>query len=202
MKRNEHDHYRDTPEVWATEQLVQRLAGLKRPDWYSDSTPLRILEPCNGTGNIGRTLQRIKPREWDIVTTNDIDPRHQNDFCLDAANASLYDPRPDWIVTNPPFNLAPILIPIFVREARHGVACILRLTYLEPTQNRGVWLQENPPAAVWTMPRMSFTGDGKTDSVTAAWFVWVADADDPDVELDALPLQPIMPATAGARLLP
>lgn len=30
----------------------------------------------------------------------------------------------------------------------------------------------NPPTRVYVCPRTSFTGDGRTDSVTCAWMIW------------------------------
>jgi hypothetical protein len=55
------------------------------------------------------------------------------------------------------------------------VAMLLRLSFLEPTRERGPWLAKNPPDLVIVLPRISFTGDGKTDSVTCAWMIWDAD---------------------------
>lgn len=53
-----------------------------------------------------------------------------------------------------------------------GVAMLLRLSYLEPTKDRGHWLNDHPPTQMIVLPRISFTGDGKTDSVTCAWMIW------------------------------
>jgi hypothetical protein len=49
---------------------------------------------------------------------------------------------------------------------------LLRLSYLEPTEDRGAWLNSHPPTDLIVLPRISFTGNGKTDSVTCAWIVW------------------------------
>jgi hypothetical protein len=49
------------------------------------------------------------------------------------------------------------------------------MSYLEPVENRGVWLNEHPPTTLIVLPRISFTGDGKTDNVTCAWMVWRKD---------------------------
>jgi hypothetical protein len=48
----------------------------------------------------------------------------------------------------------------------------LRLSYLEPVRNRGAWLAAHPPTGLIVLPRISFTGDGQTDTVTCAWMVW------------------------------
>lgn len=75
------------------------------------------------------------------------------------------------IVTNPPFNEANRIVPAFVR-AGHRCAFLLRLSWLEPTGDRQDFLAENPPSGLIVLPRYSFTGDGKTDSATAAWMLW------------------------------
>lgn len=124
----------------------------------------RVAEPCVGDGAL------VQGRN--TVWTNDIDPERQADFHLDASGPELWAtaPTPEWVVTNPPFSLAmPILRRAFeVCDA----AMLLRLSFLEPTLDRGPWLAEHPPAQVVVLPRYSFTGDGKTDSVTCAWMVW------------------------------
>ena len=58
---------------------------------------------------------------------------------------------------------------------RVGVAFLLRLSFVEPTNERGDWLEKNPPTGRITLPRYSFTGDGRSDSVTAEWMIWHKD---------------------------
>jgi len=56
------------------------------------------------------------------------------------------------------------------------VAMLLRLSFLEPTAKvnpRGPWLAECPPSRLIVLPRCSYTGDGRTDSVTTAWMIWL-----------------------------
>jgi len=49
---------------------------------------------------------------------------------------------------------------------------ILRLSWAEPTVQRGAWLERNPYSLI-TLPRHKFRKDKKgTDSVTSAWFLW------------------------------
>jgi hypothetical protein len=89
-------------------------------------------------------------------------------------NADYGDLEPgiDWIVTNPPFNVAAQIVPNAFNHAVKGIAMLLRLSYLEPVEDRGAWLNSHPPSDLIVLPRISFTGDGKTDSVTCAWMVW------------------------------
>ena len=53
-----------------------------------------------------------------------------------------------------------------------GIILMLRLSFLEPCHNRYAFLEKHPPTALYAVPRLSFTGDGKTDSVACAWFLW------------------------------
>ena len=158
MTRRERDFY-PTP-AWATEILLDRVM-------VSGS----VLEPCAGQGHIANALRRGRRRVE--VVTNDVDPRLTADFHLDA----LFDEfatkfKVDWIISNPPFNLADLIVPRCLEMAEWGVAMLLRLSWLEPTKARGSFLEKNPPSTLIILPRISFTGDGSTDSVTTAWFVW------------------------------
>lgn len=159
MTRRANDWY-PTPS-WATDMLAKRvqMAGF-------------VLECCSGDGAIAKALQRTTPKAH-LVTTNDLDPKWEADQHGDATDSRWWDAQTcNWVVTNPPFNVAPKIVPLAVTHAFNGVAMLLRLSYLEPCAGRGRWLVEHPPTRLIILPRISFTGDGKTDSVTCAWFVW------------------------------
>lgn len=141
------------------------LALMSRVDLGRD-----IFEPCAGNGAIVRELERHFYTE-----DNDVDPKRPTYWHLDATSSSVLDVTQtfDWIVTNPPFNQAFSILRNF-RDAGHRCAFLLRLSFLEPTKERGPWLAANPPDGMIVLPRYSFTGDGKTDSVTCAWMIWGA----------------------------
>jgi len=150
--------------AWATEALLERvpIAG-------------RVLEPCCGAGDIVTVLNASdRIRE---VHVNDIDKQWVREPA-DATNARYWRSRqwdtatPDWVVTNPPFGVAHKIVPLAWETARVGVAMLLRLTYLEPCEGRAGWLARHPPDKLIVLPRISFTGEGKTDLATCAWFVW------------------------------
>lgn len=123
-------------------------------------------EPCAGDGAIARVLKNAGL----VVTTNDIAPSRRADSHLDAAKMEIM-PFESCVITNPPFNQALPIVRNFVEQG-HPCAFLLRLSFLEPTEARGGWLAENPPDRLIILPRISFTGDGKTDSVTCAWMIW------------------------------
>lgn len=159
MGRRKHDFYPTSD--WMTEQLLARVPQISG----------QVLEPCTGNDDMTRVLRKHSGIE--LVTTNDIDPIRTADFHLDARTPEIYTVKEfDWIVTNPPFSDGIKIVQLAYEHSKKGCAMLLRLTFLEPTNDRGPWLAEHPPTYQLTLPRYSFTGDGNTDSVTTAWFVW------------------------------
>lgn len=129
-----------------------------------------VLEPCSGQNHIASVLEQAGCR----VSTNDIDRRHPAMTHWNAMPAEYWDmwaPDVDWVITNPPFTVALPILQHAVRKARVGVAFLLRKTFLEPTDDRGPWLQEHPPTRSIGQPRYSFRGSG-SDSVSCDWYLW------------------------------
>jgi hypothetical protein len=158
MSRRAFDFY-PTP-AWATRVLLEHVNVF---GWVS--------EPCVGAGDISDVLRACHGRIRK-VWTNDIDTTRAADEHADARTAQSLYGWSDWVVSNPPFSDAMEITRLAVEHARVGVAMLLRLSFLEPTEDRGQWLEDHPPTHLIVCPRISFTGDGKTDSVTTAWFVW------------------------------
>ncbi len=171
MTRRKNDFY-PTP-GWATRILDRERELTIR--WARE----RILEPCAGDGKIARELNALNLG----VVTNDIDPSFDNTFKLDASKRENWESFPlcPVVISNPPFCLAEEIVPLAVDFAKrhnekHGrgwlVAMLLRISFLEPCKGRIQFLQSNPIRHLIVLPRISFTGDGKTDSCTCSWFVW------------------------------
>ena len=157
--RRENDFY-PTPE-WATRELLKRLPVISGV----------VMEPCVGVGDMARVL--VDAPGVANVLTNDVDTSRPAMSHADATDGFWWRRQVcDWVVTNPPFCDADRIIPLAVKHAGRGVAALLRLTFLEPCEGRGAWLAEHPPTDLIVLPRISFTGDGNTDSVTCAWMVW------------------------------
>ena len=133
-----------------------------------------VRDPCGGTGSIAGLLP------GDRGITNDWDTSHAADWHLDAAGPEVYAAAGpvDWVVTNPPYRM-PLCLDLVaraVREARVGVAMLLRISFREPTRHRhprGPWLAAHPISRVLTLPRYSYTQDGRTDAVTTEWCLWL-----------------------------
>lgn len=128
-------------------------------------TGQQAAEPCCGDGAIAGALERYFATVW----TSDIVKRYGVDSIADAKTLEVH--KSVAVITNPPFNQALEIVSNFVKQ---GVKCafLLRLSFLEPTEARGPFLVQHPPAGLISIPRISFTGDGKTDSVSCGWLVW------------------------------
>jgi hypothetical protein len=158
-ERSEFDYY-PTP-AWMTRSLLQfhpAIAGAS------------VLEPCSGDGAIVRVLEAAGCQ----VRTNDFDRRHPAETHWNAALAEywqMWAPRVDWVITNPPFTIALDVLRPALERADLGVIMLLRKTFLEPTDDRGPWLQAHPPTRLIGQPRYSFRGTG-SDSVSCDWCIW------------------------------
>jgi hypothetical protein len=142
---------------WFTTELLRhvKLSGV-------------IGEPCVGHGAIASLLQ-VWPYTKSIWT-NDIDPKKTADCQLDAMLTETWEELPacDWICTNPPYadQAAPIIKNAF-SKARVGVAAFLLTSFLEPCDDRAVFLQEHPPSLVLVMPRYCFRKDKQGKALTS-----------------------------------
>lgn len=174
-KRRANDAYY-TP-GWMVRSLI-RHSPLPLVGYPHEPVPdLRIFEPCAGDGAIANELRTAGYRH---VWTNDIDDSLNTDQHFDAADPwPLSLPAMAWVISNPPWampkNGRPLPVLILqesLKVSAIAVTLLLRITFLEPTANRGAWLQDNPPDQIIVLPRYSFTGDGKSDSATAAWMTW------------------------------
>ena len=137
-----------------------------------------ILEPCCGDRAISKQLESQFGKDRLIET--DIDAaRSPKNGVYDAQLSTPYLLKTDAglpiknVVTNPPFNCAiNILKAAYESPDVEFVAMLLRLSFLEGTFERGPFLNKYPPKKLMILPRISFTGDGNTDSVTCAWMIW------------------------------
>lgn len=166
--RREDDFYA-TPR-WQTLALLRRLRGLVT--WRE----VTFFEPCAGDGAISSLIHANT--RWDVVT-NDIVQRDPlvPDFLLDARPPASWDAfarrGPFHVIgTNVPFDAAFDIVPHMHAHAEGLLFCLLRLSWIEPTRDRGPWLRDHPPTSALILPRTDYRGNGKTDSVTSAWFIW------------------------------
>lgn len=122
-------------------------------------------------------------REW---ITNDLDPKWNTDFNLDATQPELYDIIEkvggiDWSVGNPAFTTAVESVNYGLEVARVGVALHLRNSIHEVLKRgaRRTWLARLPPTGILFLPRFSYQRNDKgkwgSDNVGACWCIWMKD---------------------------
>jgi hypothetical protein len=135
-------------------------------------------ECCSGAGHISNEISG----RGDFVVTNDSNTLSPAEYHYDATlresweELTFLEGTPEWTVTNPPFNVAHLILPLAYEYSSVGVAFLLRLSYFEPTANRGQWLIEHKDQMRYLIPhnpRIKYRDDRKgSDSVTTAWFAW------------------------------
>jgi hypothetical protein len=178
--RRERDFYETAP--WQVRALLahQPISGV-------------VLEPCVGDWSIANELREVPGV---TVATNDIDPERTATFHVDASHEALYRQLDihcggcDWVITNPPYAMPMCtnIVQQAVKHARVGVAMMLRISFREPTAKvnpRGPFLEQHPISRLLTLPRYSFTGNGKSDSATTEWAIWLK-PDAPGRDLPAI----------------
>lgn len=125
-----------------------------------------LLDPCCGDGRMSQQLiaaGRFQRAILSDVATGGLDATRAESWAQWAEQGA------DWCVTNIPFCHSGT-IPWRAIERGISAALLMRITFLEPTEDRQ-WLLRRPPDAMLALPRVSFTGTGN-DSATCAWFVW------------------------------
>jgi hypothetical protein len=160
---------------WATRALMEEGLNIG-PGMLSQT----CWEPCAGLGHMSDVLREYFPH----VTASDVEiydnaPGYMQtcDAKSPAAVEQFAGNGFDWIITNPPFGIAEQMLPHFLRHARHGVALLLRLQWLQGKERFDHIFLDTPPAQclVFTDRVGMCEGgyDPKLSTATAyAWFVW------------------------------
>jgi hypothetical protein len=136
-----------------------------------------VYEPCVGDGAIADELRKVPSVRR--VYTNDIDIKRKADTYYDA-RGSMPVPKFDWAVTNPPFSDEFRILETTLDKIPN-VAFLARISFLEPTEERADFWENNPPTQIIVLPRYSFrdndAGKKQTDNVTCCWLVWHANGE-------------------------
>ena len=137
-----------------------------------------ILDPCCGGDKRNEpsyptVLRKLKI--GNIISTIDIRSDSRADIIGNYLfNRDVESQRYDMIITNPPFNYALPIIRKALNDVVDGglVIMLLRLNFLG-SKTRRMFFERFMPRDIFVHPaRISFTPDGKTDSIEHAHFVW------------------------------
>lgn len=168
-KRTGADNY-PTP-LWAIRRFFEVL------DW-DQSGGARWLEPAVGEGSIVSVANEFVPGiDWDVCDMRDVRPYmvqcgvpEKRVMVGDFLDNRYRYHEFDVAIMNPPFNQLARFIDEALRVAR-VVICFQSLNMLG-SEERVEWMKSHVPDTYVLPNRVSHTGDGKTDSVYAAWYVW------------------------------
>jgi hypothetical protein len=143
-------------------------------------TGCRVLEPSAGGGAFVRAL--LPYERVSTILAVDVDPdapalylpvtdKHYRAACQDFLDIPAIHP-PHWVIGNPPFEDAEKHVRHALLMAKHGVAFLLRLAFLESVKREAFW-EEHPCSDIVVLnKRPCFTGNGKTDSCAYGFFIW------------------------------
>ncbi len=180
------DDYPTPP--WATRALMEYVI-FKLGDEQARLKVSRhvALDPACGRGHIVRTLNEyfgaaegsdVHDYGWGVASeiTNFLDP--------------AYQPRPHWIITNPPFRLGEAFTRKALELSEIGCAMLVRTSFLEGVGRYRDIFSQRPPTVVAQftervpMHRSKLTKKGST-ATSYAWLVWVHGA--PRLPLEWIP---------------
>lgn len=173
--RNTHiSDYYVTPISCIQDFLQQFTKDVQLPE------SLLILDPCAGGDEHNPmsypvAINRIN--QWFRVDTIDIRNTSLADEKSDYLLKTIQPEKYDIIITNPPFNLAQEIITKALYDVRSGgyVIMLLRLNFFGSKARFPFWENQLPTHAYVHHRRMSFTDDGKTDSIEYMHCVWQKD---------------------------
>lgn len=172
--RKDGPDYFPTP-PWATRALCERLAHrLERPlKSYS------VWEPACGAGYMARPLGEYFGEVFatDLIDHSATWPAQDGvlDFLLDWPGDM---PGADFIVTNPPFNVATDFISLALKRARIGVAMFVKIQFLEGvTRHRRLFSRDWPWLILQFAERVPLCA-GRVDPDAATnqaytWIIWL-----------------------------
>lgn len=170
--------YFPTP-PWAVRALLHEL--LLR-QFIIDRT-MSARDPACGGGHMLEPLKEVFARVgWSDVHDWGIAPDIR-DFTFETAAGMIADGLevPDWIITNPPFEIAHAFLRVALSIAKQGVALLLRLGWMAGQERFNTIFGPNPPTFICPFAERVGMIEGAWDpeaksATDYAWFVWVKPA--------------------------
>jgi hypothetical protein len=155
-------------------EIVKFLDAWERSSYPHILKEKKILDPCAGGDRIA-SMSYPSALERRGLTCDTVDIRQDSraEIKQDYLKLSCKDVY-DIIITNPPFYAISEIISKALTDVRPGgfVVMLLRLNYFG-SQRRKEWWWFNRPSWIFIhSKRMSFTRDGKTDSIEYMHCVW------------------------------
>lgn len=167
------DFYPTPP--WAARALMIVLAQLSVKWPMLDQT---LWEPAAGQGHMAETLRPFFRQVYGSDVHDYGCGYDVGSFVGHGQDVAECPLAPDWIITNPPFTLAASFILRALREAREGVAMLLRTAFVEGADRYQKLFRDQPPTVLAPfaerVPMVKGRWDPAATTATSyAWFVWL-----------------------------
>jgi hypothetical protein len=165
---NSLDYFPTPP--WATRALCEDV--LMRSDYGG-----RVWEPAAGMGHMSEVLGEY----FATVFPSDVHDYGRGytvgSFVGEGPDVVTAPFEPDWVITNPPFNLAQEFVERGLAVARRGVAVLVRVAWLEGGGRYRSLFGVNPPHTIAIfaerVPMVKGRWDPDASSATSyAWVIW------------------------------
>lgn len=162
-----HDSLDDFPTPpWATRALCEYVIHA------FDREEKEVWEPCCNRGYMARPLGEY----FGKVHATDIHD-YGYEGHAETVDFLFAERETDWVITNPPFRLAERVIEHALKQARIGVAVIVRSAFLEGKGRYENLFSVNPPSTVAQFVERVPMVKGRYDPVATtatsyAWLVW------------------------------
>ena len=157
---------------WATRALLEHVIG------DVSGAPATCWEPAAGEGHMAGVLAEYFADVW-RSDVHDYGGLNALGSFVGAGPDVVACPstRPDWIITNPPFNLAVEFVERALGDADEGVAVLVRTAWLESHDRYERLFRDSPPTIVAPfverVPMVKGRWDPEASTATAyAWIVW------------------------------
>ncbi len=151
---------------WATRALCEQLTALGY-----DLRMAAVWEPACGLGHMSRVL----PEYFGATFSSDAADHGYGDI-MDFLFADMAGDF-DWIVTNPPFRLSAQFATHALKQARMGVALLVRSSFLEGISRWRQIYDVDPPSHVFQFVERVPMCKGRVDpelstATSYSWLVW------------------------------
>lgn len=157
---------------WATRALCERVL-FERAQW---PLPLSVWEPAAGEGHMAEVLREYfaDVRASDVF---DYGRGYEVGSFVGSGPDVAAATNVDWIITNPPFNLACDFALRAIGIARIGVALLVRSVWAEGAERYRALFSRYAPSAIAQfserVPMVKGRWDPNASTATGyAWFVW------------------------------
>lgn len=159
---------------WATRALIHDVEIFQ-----GQTTRPSIWEPAAGEGHMAKVLD--ESARGGRVFGSDVHDYGAGyaigSFVGEGADVIRPECKFDWVITNPPFNLAREFAERGLRDAGRGVALLVRSVWSEGGDRYNRLFSINPPAIIAQfcerVPMVAGRWDPKASTATSyAWFIW------------------------------